>query len=230
MPKSVAFKIFNGAKINLSKFPVLPREETEFWVKKVLKGLRTFSSRSKNLDFSLRSELKKEKKKLKILDLFSGTGCIGIAILKNIKNSLVDFGDIDDRALGQIKINLKLNKINPKRTGIIKTDIFSKIQGKYDLILANPPYVAKERLNEVQFLVKENEPRVAWYGGERGIVYILKFLKRVKNFLKKSGTIYLEFDPLQKKEIEKILKKENYKFQFFKDQFGKLRYLKIWLK
>ncbi len=216
MPKSVTFKIFNGAKIDLSKFPVLPREETEFWVKKVLKGLRTFSLRSKNLDFSLRSELKKEKKKLKILDLFSGTGCIGIAILKNIKNSLVDFGDIDNGALEQIEINLKLNKINPKRTRIIKTDIFSKIQGKYDLILANPPYVAKERLNEVQFLVKENEPKMAWYGGKRGMVYILKFLKEAKNFLKKYGKIYFEFDPLQRKEIEIILKKGNYKFYLIK--------------
>ena len=230
MPKSVAFKIFNGAKIDISKFPVLPREETKFWVKKTIKELRTFQLHLKNLGSSLRSELKKEKKKLKVLDLFSGTGCIGIAILKNIKNSLVDFGDIDDGALEQIKINLKINKINPKRTRIIRTDIFSKIRGKYDLILANPPYVAKERLNEVQFLVKENEPKVAWYGGERGMVYILKFLKKAKNFLKKSGIIYFEFDPLQKKEIEKILKKENYKFQFFKDQFEKLRYLKIWLK
>ena len=230
MPKSVVFKIFNGAKIDILKFPVIPREETKFWVKKVLKRLRTFSLRSKNLDSSLRSELKKEKKKLKVLDLFSGTGCIGIAILKNIKDSSVDFGDIDDGALEQIKINLKINKINPKRTRIIKTDIFSKIQGKYGLILANPPYVAKERLNEVQSLVKENEPKVAWYGGKRGIFYILKFLKKAKNFLKKSGIIYLEFDPLQKKEIEKILKKENYNFISLKDQFGKLRYLKIWLK
>jgi len=204
-------KKFLNTKIDLSRFSVLPREETEFWLKKVLK------------------ESENRQKKLKVLDLFSGTGCIGVAILKNIKNSLVYFGDIDNRALEQIKINLRLNKINKKRIRVVKTDIFSKIQGKYDLIFANPPYVAKERLNEVQKEVIKFEPKIAWYGGEKGMVYITKFLKRAKNFLKKSGRIYLEFDPLQKKEIEKILEKENYEFIFLRDQFGKLRYLKTWL-
>jgi len=204
-------KKFLNTKIDLSRFSVLPREETEFWLKKVLK------------------ESENRQKKLKVLDLFSGTGCIGVAILKNIKNSLVYFGDIDNRALEQIKINLRLNKINKKRIRVFKTDIFSKIREKYDLIFANPPYVAKERLNEVQKEVIKFEPKIAWYGGEKGMVYITKFLKRAKNFLKKSGRIYLEFDPLQKKEIEKILEKENYEFIFLRDQFGKLRYLKTWL-
>jgi release factor glutamine methyltransferase len=205
-------KKFLNTKIDFSKFSVLPREETEFWVKKTIK------------------EFKNEGKKLKILDLFSGTGCIGIAVLKNIKNSLADFGDIDSRSLKQIKINFKLNKIDKRRAKTIRTDIFSKIRGKYDLILANPPYVAKERLSEVQKEVKKFEPKTAWYGGKRGMVYISKFLKTAQKFLKKSGKIYLEFDPLQRKEIERILKKENYKFIFFKDQFGKIRFLKTWIK
>jgi len=214
MPKSAAFKIFNGVKINLSKFPVLPREETEFWVKKAIK------------------ETKKEKKRRKVLDLFSGTGCVGIAILKACPELCrrVDFGDIDNRALEQIRINVRLNKINKKRIRVFKTDIFSKIRGKYDLILANPPYVAKERLNEVQKEVIKFEPKIAWYGGKRGMVYIPKLLKEAKNFLERFGRIYLEFDPLQKKEIKKILNKENYNFKFYKDQFGEPRYLKMWLK
>jgi len=207
-------KKFLNAKINLSKFHFIPREETKFWLKKALK------------------ELKNENKKLKVLDIFSGTGCIGIAILRACPELCrrVDFGDIDDRALEQIKMNLKINKINPNRVKIIKTNIFSNIKGKYDLILANPPYVAKERLNEVQLLVRKFEPKGAWYGGEKGIFFVSKFLKLAENFLKKSGKIYLEFDPQQGKEIKKILKGKNYKYQFFKDQFGKLRYAEIWIK
>jgi len=202
---------FINCKINTSRFNFLPREETAFWVKKAIKEL-------------------KEKNEIKILDIFSGTGCIGIAILKNAKNSFVVFGDKSDKAIEQIKINLQINKINKKRAVVVKTNIFSNVHSKYDFIFANPPYVAKERLNEVQAEVKKYEPKIAWYGGKDGMDYISKFLKEAKNFLNKNGEIYFEFDPQQKRTIEEILKKENYKFRFFKDQFKKFRYAKACYK
>jgi release factor glutamine methyltransferase len=207
-------KKFLNCKIDISKGVFIPRIETEFWVKKALKSIRTTN---------------KEQRAIKVLDIFSGSGCIGIAILKNIKNSRVDFVDIDEKAIEQIKINLKLNKISPKRYRIIKSDVFEKIKGKYSFIFANPPYVAKERLNEVQESVKKLEPKISWYGGRGGLRYIKKFLKEAKNHLKENGVIFMEIDPLQKEEVEKILKNENYKkFKFYKDQFKKIRWVKIW--
>ncbi|MBC7073813.1 peptide chain release factor N(5)-glutamine methyltransferase, partial [Candidatus Parcubacteria bacterium] len=110
------------------------------------------------------------------------------------------------------------------------SDIFEKIQRKkYHFIFANPPYVAKERIFEVQESVKKREPKIAWYGGKEGLKYIKKFLKRAKNHLLKGGKIYMEIDPLQKDKIKEILKKEGYlNFQFLKDQFKKIRLVKIW--
>jgi len=210
---------FLNIKINLSQFYVLPRAETKFWVKKVIKEIET-----KN------KKLKTKYRRLLVLDLFSGTGFIGIAILKDCPEFCrrVDFGDIDKKALQQIKINLKLNKISLKRVKIIQTDIFSGIKGKYDLILANPPYVAKERLGEVQLSVKKYEPKTAWYGKKGGLFYIEKFLSKAKNFLKENGIIYLEIDTQQKKYIEDLLRRYEYpKFTFGKDQFGKYRWVKI---
>lgn len=208
------YKKFLNCKIDLSKEVFIPRIETEFWVKKAIKDIR--SSR-----FDVR--------RLKILDIFAGSGCIGIAILKNIKNSFVDFVDIDRKAIEQIKINLKLNKISPKRYKIYQSNLFERIKGKtYHYIFANPPYVAKERLWQVQDSVKKLEPKISWYGGKKGLKYIKKFLKEAKDFLNEKGIIYLEIDPLQKEEIEKILKKYKYsKFKFFKDQFKKYRWLKV---
>lgn len=221
---------FLNCKIDLRNRVFIPRIETEFWVKKALSEIQK-SKKSKT-------------KKLKILDIFAGSGCIGIAILKNVKNSFVDFIDIDKKAIEQIKINLKLNKIPKIRYKIYKSNIFEKIKGeKYDFILTNPPYVAKERLNEVEQSVLKYEPKRAFLAGKKGFRYIKKFLKEAKKFLKPNGTIYFEFDPQQKKDIVNILKKESYKnsrpvpnrrfwcgVKFFKDQFKMYRWTKISLK
>jgi len=209
-------KKFLNCKIDTSKGVFIPRPETEFWTKEAIKEIQNYITLY-------------QSNELKILDIFAGSGCIGIAILKNIKKSHVDFVDIDKKAIEQIKINLKLNKISPKRYRVIMSDVFEKVKGKYDFIFANPPYVAKERLDEVQESVKKLEPKISWYGGRGGLKYIKKFLKEAKNHLKEKGIIFMEIDPLQKEEVEKILKNENYKnFKFYKDQFKKIRWVKIW--
>jgi release factor glutamine methyltransferase len=209
-------KKFLNCKIDISKGVFIPRPETEFWTKEAIKEIQNYITLYRSNE-------------LKILDIFAGSGCIGVAVLKNIGKSHVDFVDVDEKAIEQIKINLKLNEISPKRYRVIKSDVFEKVKGKYDFIFANPPYVAKERLDEVQESVKKLEPKISWYGGRGGLRYIKKFLKEAKNHLKENGIIFMEIDPLQKEEVEKILKNEGYKkFKFFKDQFKKIRWVKIW--
>ncbi len=205
---------FLNCKIDISKGVFRPRPETKFWVKRAIKKCK--------------KEIKtRALKEPKFLDIFAGSGFIGILILKNIKNSKVDFVDIDKRAVEQIKINLKINKISQKRYKIYQSDMFEKLKNKkYHFIFANPPYVAKERLWQVQESVKNKEPKISWYGGKGGLKYIKKFLKEAKFHLKAEGKVFLEIDPLQKDELEKILQKEKYsKFEFFKDQFGKIRWV-----
>jgi HemK-like putative methylase len=205
---------FLNCKIDLSKKVFEPRIETEFWVGKAIGD-----SRKSKID----------SRKLKILDIFAGTGCIGIAVLRTCPELCrrVDFADISKEAVEQIKINLKLNKISPKRYEIYKSNIFEKLKGrKYNIIFANPPYVALDRISEVQREVLEKDPKKSLFGGRDGMFWIEKFLKKVKNYLKKGGIFYMEFDPLQKEKIKKILEKENFKFNFYKDQFQKFRWLK----
>jgi len=202
---------FLGCKIDLSKKPFIPRIETEYWVKEAI----------------LKSKIKNRKSR--ILDMFAGSGCIGIAVLKHIKNSYVDFADDDRRSIEQIKMNLKLNKVSSKRYRVYKSNLFRNLKDRaYDVIFANPPYVAEDRINEVQRLVLEYEPKKALFSGKKGLNHIKRFLKEAKRFLKQEGIIYLEFDPRQKKEIEKILGKNGYRdYKIFKDQFKKYRWLKI---
>jgi len=214
-------------RIDLSKKVFRPRIETEFWVGKAIKKIK---------------KLYQNRSCLEILDIFAGTGCIGLAVLKNIEKSRVDFVDIDPGAIDQIKINLKLNRISKTKYKIYQSSMFEKLKKRiknrrlalhrngvsgagYDVIFANPPYVATTRIAEVQKKVLETEPKSALFAGKDGMKYIKKFIKEVKNYLKPDGIFFLEFDPLQKEKIKKLLEKENFKFKFYKDQFGKYRWL-----
>jgi len=210
---------FLNCKIDLSKRTFIPRIETEFWVKKAIANIKKQEAGN--------------KKTLNILDIFAGSGCIGIAILRACPKlcQRMDFFDIDNKAIEQIKINLKLNKIPKESYKVYQSDLFEALdhsKGGYDYIFANPPYVAENRINEVGDSSLAYEPKKALFSGKKGLNHIRKFLKQARSFLKENGVIYLEFDPQQKKDIEKILEKQEYSsFKFFKDQFKKYRFAEI---
>ncbi|HOK35076.1 MAG TPA: HemK/PrmC family methyltransferase [Candidatus Pacearchaeota archaeon] len=202
---------FLNCKIDISAKVFFPRPETEFWVGKAIKEIKNQKLGNENLH---------------ILDIFAGSGCIGIAILKNIENTIVDFADISKEALEEIKTNLQVNKIQKNRYRILKSNIFEKLEkNKYNFIFANPPYVALNRIKEVDENVLEKEPHLALFAGKDGLKIIKVFLKEAKEYLDSQGRIFLEFDPLQVEELKKILRKEKYKFSLRKDQFGKIRWL-----
>ena len=206
----IGFREFLSCHIDLSKKPLIPREETEYWVEKSLALLPT------------------SKKPLKVLDIFAGSGCIGLAVVKNKKNANVVFADKDKKAIEQIRINVKKNNVKSTRVKVIQSDVFSNIKGKFDIIFANPPYIPTTRKNKVQPSVLKHEPRAALFGGADGLLYIKPFLAKAQNHLTDNGKIYFEFDSIQKKSIEKLLKKyQHTSFEFYKDQYQKWRWVLV---
>jgi len=205
----IGFSYFLNTKIDLRYRPFIPRDETEYLAQKIIEEFN-----------------KKRNKKIKILDLFSGSGCLGIAFLKNIKNCEVHFAEKNKNCLKQIKFNLRLNNLKNKKFKIISSDVFENIKDKYDLIIANPPYVFKIT-SEVKKVLKW-EPKEAILAKDKGLFFIKKIIFEGRNFLKNKGTIYLEFDSRQKSLIEKEIKKANYSsYSFLKDQFNKWCFLKL---
>lgn len=203
---------FLGCEIDLSLRPLIPRPETEFWARHAIADLA-----------------QKKNKNFRILDIFSGSGCVGIAVAKNLPQVKVDFSDIAAPAIEQIRINCKINNIGSERVRIFKSDLFDNLPAeKYDAILANPPYVDPARMQEVQPSVLDWEPHCALFAQKGGMALIEKFLSQANNYLTEKGFIYMEFDSSQKASIIKVIKKENYSaFQFFKDQFGEWRFVKM---
>jgi HemK-like putative methylase len=158
-------------------------------------------------------------KDIKVLDIFSGSGCLGISIAKNLKNSIVDFSDINENYIKQIKINLKINKIKNFKK-VIKSDIFDKIPGKYDLILANPPYVPASDAIQAPF-----EDRKAILAGKDGLKLLKPFLAQLKAHLNSNGICIIEHHPDQVKVLKTMLLKHGFNnFEFRKDQYQRSRY------
>lgn len=219
---------FNNIQILSSRMVFDPRTETEFWVKQAMAEIKEISKDSVAAGLPVR-----------ILDIFAGTGCIGIFLLKNMENSFVDFVDISSQAVEQIKINLDLNRAGRGRYRIFQSDMFEGLREQrltaernnvhsfgYDFVFANPPYVALDRINQVGEDVSANDPSLALFAGNDGLLIIREFLHQVDNFLKPKGSFFMEFDPLQKPAIEEMLKGEGFDSDFRKDQFQEWRWLK----
>ena len=203
----IGFTHFLDSKIDLSLKPLIPRPETEYWVSKALQDI----SPNENLD---------------ILDLFTGSGCIGIAAIRSLENSRVTFSDISNKALKQVEKNLIINGIK-NNFEIIKSDIFSKLKDrKFDLIFANPPYIDKNHTNigeEIKY-----EPKEALFADSEGFAVIEQFLSDAFLHLNDQGKIYMEFGYNQKEKIENLLSISRYEsWKFNKDQFGKWRWIEI---
>jgi len=198
----IGFKYFLGVRIDLSKRPLIPRPETEFWVGEAIKQIgNVFDDR--------------QKRNLLILDIFSGSGCIGLAIVRHVKSARVVFAD-------------KVNKITARKIKFVKSDVLKNIKGKFDYIFANPPYIPAGGKSKIQKSVLKYEPKMALFGGKDGLFYIRKFLKEAKNHLEPGGQIFMEFSSEQKREVEEIIKQNNYKnYKFHKDQFNKWRWVEI---
>lgn len=207
----IGFVEFAGCVIDLSSRPLIPRPETEHWTMKAIQELKTDT-----------------RKSFHCLDMFAGSGCVGVAVLHHLPQALVDFAEQDKRLLGQIRLNLEKNGLSARRSRLFHSDVFSSVPGNYDYIFANPPYIPESGRQKIQASVLQYEPAEALFAGRDGLEYIKRFLKEAKAHLNPEGRIYMEFDPIQRREIGEIAGKLGYKScEFSKDQYGKWRWCRM---
>ncbi|MFA6415982.1 MAG: peptide chain release factor N(5)-glutamine methyltransferase [Candidatus Paceibacterota bacterium] len=205
----IGWRDFLGCRIDLSERPLIPRAETEFWTELVIKKIG--------------------QQPAKVLDIFAGSGCVGLAVLKHCLQVEVTFADSEESCLRQIRKNRVKLRHAASLVKIIKSDVFSNIKNKFDFILANPPYVPTVgRGSRVQTSASKYEPATALWSGADGLDIIRRFLTDAKNHLTPTGEIWLEFSVGQKTKIEKLLRENGYKqCQFHRDQFGRFRFVVI---
>ncbi len=195
---------FYGLKFIVNKNVLIPRFETEELVEQVVEYTKDLN-----------------KDKIKILDLGCGSGAIGLTLKSILKDSEVTLVDISKEALEVAKLNA--NNLNLDVT-FIESDWFSNVKlEKYDIIVSNPPYIRTDE--EIEEIVKNNEPSLALYGGVDGLDCYRKILANIKPYLNNKFLIAFEIGESQKEEIYDIVNKylKDIEITCKKDLYGRNR-------
>jgi release factor glutamine methyltransferase len=197
---------FYGNEIKVNKNVLIPRFETEELVEYTISYIK-----------------KMFKEKINIIDLGTGSGCIAITLKKKI-NSNVSAIDISKEALEVAKENAKKNKVE---IDFIQNDMLDNISNKFDVIISNPPYISKNE--EIQDIVRKNEPSLALYADNEGLYYYEKIIKQAKKNLKEKFIIAFEIGYMQGDKIKKIAEQNYPKAEVVlkKDLQGKDRFIFI---
>ena len=197
--------------------------EKEFWSKKFIVNQNTLIPRPET-ELLVEGLIKAYKnKKISILDIGTGSGCIIISLLSNLKRSTGIGVDISRNAILMAKKNaLKHNLLNRIKFFI---QSFEKISNKkFDLIVSNPPYIRKRDIKNLSEDIKRYEPLVALDGGNDGLDLIKKVIYKSKAILKINGMLALEIGNGQIKKVSKILIDNNFRIkQVIKDYKNNIR-------
>lgn len=148
-----------------------------------------------------------ENKNMKILDICTGSGCIGISTAHFRSSAYVDLIDISDKAIEIAKKNIVRNNVQ-SRVKVQKMDILNEYPSeKYDIVVSNPPYIETEVIDTLQTEVKNHEPRLALDGGEDGLIFYRRITGIAPEILKKGGMLAFEIGYNQGKAVSALMKK-----------------------
>ena len=205
----ISKKNFYGYDFFVNEDVLIPRPETEELVKWILDDNNNLTGTKK------------------VIDLCSGSGCIGIVISKENNNMDVTLSDVSDKALEVCNRNKII--FNPG-VKLIKLDLNSKLQHheKYDLIVSNPPYLSRDEANEIGENVKY-EPEIALFAPRnKPLHFYEKIFEFASTNLNKNGEIYLEINPNFIKDFRQLLSRFNPNDVNFREDFrGKKRLVKV---
>ncbi len=143
----------------------------------------------------------------RILDLCTGSGCIGLAIASRVKDAKVTLADVSKDAMQVAKKNIGLQKLTG-RVSCIQADALkppAPFLGKFDLIVSNPPYITTQEMQELPKSVGEFEPHLALHGGDDGLVFYRAIADHYRATLKPGGFLCLEFGMGQGDDVCRIL-------------------------
>ena len=202
----IGYAEFYGMQLKVDERVLIPRPETEELVEFIL---------SEN-----------PKDNLNVLDIGTGSGAIALALAKNRPDWSITAADISQDALELAMENAKTQDLN---LSFIKSDCFSEISSKYDIIVSNPPYISREDQEEVGLNVLHSEPHLALFADEDGLAIYRRIAEDSKDYLNDGGKIYLEIGYKQGQSVPALFMENlpEKRVRTLKDQFGQDRMVVI---
>lgn len=191
---------FMGFDFKVNPDVLVPRQDTELLVERAVQYINSL------------------QEKVKVLDMCTGSGCIAISVDKLCPNAEVVAVDISEKALLVAEEN---NRQNSTNVTFLHSDLFENIQGQFDIIISNPPYIKTEEIQGLMQEVKEHEPILALDGDWDGLKFYRRISKQSEKSLKNGGKIMLEIGYDQGKTVPEILEKDGFKeIKVLKDLSG----------
>ena len=191
-------KEFWSKNFEVNNKTLIPRPETELMLEKLIYIYK--------------------KKSINILDIGTGSGCIILTLLSELKSSKGIGIDISSGAL-------QIAKKNAKKLNILgnikfqKKSLDSFFSQKFDLIVSNPPYIKSRDLKNLEDDIKLHEPKIAHDGGNDGLDLIKKVIYKAKEILKANGRLALEIGNEQVLQVSKILEKNNFRIEYIVNDY-----------
>ena len=148
----------------------------------------------------------------RILDLCTGTGCIGLAVASRVKDAWVTLADISKEAMAVARKNIARHKMSGK-VSVVQANALEKppaFLGKFDMIISNPPYLTTQEMKELDASVFDYEPHLALFGGEDGLDFYRAIAKNYRKALKPGGYLAFEYGDTQADDVCRILEENGY--------------------
>lgn len=177
---------FMGIEFNVNEHVLVPRQDTEVLVEEALKVL---------------------KSGMEVLDMCTGSGCIILSLMKFAKEISGTAVDISEEALKVAKSNADKLEATVE---FIQSDLFENVNGAYDVIISNPPYIRTSVIDELKDEVKFHDPLLALDGKEDGLFFYRKIIKESLNYLKPNGRLYFEIGHDQGEEVKKLMEEAGF--------------------
>lgn len=185
---------FYGLKLQVNSSVLIPRDDTCAVTELAIKQAKTLPHTAR------------------ILDLCTGSGCIGLAVAKNVLNARITLADVSKDALAVARKNVAANGLL-SRVSCVTADALNgpdKFLGKFDLIVSNPPYITSREMEELPHSVKDFEPHMALYGGDDGLDFYRAIADKYRDALKPGGYLSFEFGMGQGDAVCQILEQNGY--------------------
>jgi len=195
---------FMGLNFYVDENVLIPQPDTEILVQAVQKYINHINGKEISKIFEYKDSI--HIANLKILDLCTGSGAIAVSLKRIFSSIDIYASDISEKALEVAKYNAIQNEVS---ISFLQSNLFEKIEEKFDIIVSNPPYI---ETSVIETLSKEvqNEPHIALDGGKDGLNFYRKIAIESKKYLKENGMLFLEIGYDQKVEVIELLRKESF--------------------
>lgn len=183
----LGYQDFMGLRFQVNEYVLIPRQDTEILVEEAMRYLHDG---------------------MRILDLCTGSGCILLSLL-HYSNDCEGVGvDISQEALQVAAQNAELLGI---KADFLKSDLYEKVTGKFDLLVSNPPYIERKVIPTLMEEVREYDPYIALDGGEDGLDFYRRIIGGAQDYLKRGGQILMEIGSGQAKAVSELLREAGFK-------------------